>query len=389
MFRPKSIAVATLTLLLSASALAGTTYEVGTCLPHLPVYTTISQAVSSVPSGSTIKVCPGNYPEQVLITQPLTLEGVPGGTSEAVVVVPGGGLTQNVFDNEDNNVYYQIVVQNTTGPVNITNLVVDGTGGTIPETGEDYVVGIYYQNASGSVTSASVRNQTSFGLAVGIYADCGPFTGSLPPTLTIENNVVRGQDGFGISVQKSGFNLNFIFAPTIKANTVDGAQAESIFLNTGGTVQSNTIRSSGVTAGLVLGGAAATVTGNTISAVNWAILTDADGSTITSNTLLGGGVVDVVDLGGGTTILKENKIDAAGQIGVELSRSASIVVQSNTIVNSSTAVDGKCGQNSEAKGATVTRNIITDAAIGVYLPSGNTVTGNTLHATAAASQTCP
>jgi len=368
---------------LSASAFAGTTYAVGTCLPHLPFYTTISQAVSSVPSGSTIKVWPGNYPEQVLITQPLTLEGVPGGSSEAVVVVPGGGLTQYVTDFQTNNAYYQILVQNTTGPVNITNLVVDGTGGTVPSF-PDYVVGIYYQSAGGSVTSSSVRNQTSFGQGVGIYADG---QGS-PPTLTIENNVVRGQDGDGISVQHGFFTS--LFTPTIKANTVDSAQGVSISLNTGGTVQSNTITNTSANAfGLYLTGATATVSGNTISAANWVILTDADGSTITANTLHGGGVVDVVDLGGGTTILKENKIDAAGQIGVELSRSASIVVQSNTIVNSSTAVDGKCGQGSESKGATVTGNIITDATVGVWLPSGNTATPNKFYATATALQTCP
>ncbi len=88
MFRSGFIAIAALVVLVSASAFAGTTYAVGTCLPNLTYYTTISLAVSSVPPGSTIKVCSGSYPEQVLITQPLTLEGVPGASSAAVVVAP-------------------------------------------------------------------------------------------------------------------------------------------------------------------------------------------------------------------------------------------------------------------------------------------------------------
>ena len=60
MFRLRFIAImaATAAVLFSASAFAATKYAVGTCQPHLPSYSTISQAVSSVPSGSTIEVCP-------------------------------------------------------------------------------------------------------------------------------------------------------------------------------------------------------------------------------------------------------------------------------------------------------------------------------------------
>src|SRR5271157_1432615 len=91
------IAIVAATAFLSAPAFAGTKYAVGNCQPHLTSYATISQAVSSVPSGSTIEVCPGNYPEQVLITQPLTLQGVSSaGSDAAAVTVPSGGLVLNV-----------------------------------------------------------------------------------------------------------------------------------------------------------------------------------------------------------------------------------------------------------------------------------------------------
>src|SRR5580693_2006515 len=115
MFRLRLIAIATATVLLSASAFAATKYAVGTCQPHLTSYSTISLAVSSVPPGSTINVCPGNYPEQVLITQPLTLTGFKN-KNTPTVTVPSGGLTQSVTDEFAGNVYYQILVQGTTGP---------------------------------------------------------------------------------------------------------------------------------------------------------------------------------------------------------------------------------------------------------------------------------
>lgn len=56
---------------ISSYAFAGT-YAVGTCT-GFATYPTISQAVSSVPAGSIIEVCPGNYAEQVLITKRLSV----------------------------------------------------------------------------------------------------------------------------------------------------------------------------------------------------------------------------------------------------------------------------------------------------------------------------
>lgn len=50
------------------------TVEVGNCA-GFPQYPTIQQAVSSVPSGATVGVCPGTYPEQVVITRNVTLKG--------------------------------------------------------------------------------------------------------------------------------------------------------------------------------------------------------------------------------------------------------------------------------------------------------------------------
>src|ERR1035438_6959216 len=60
---------------LIASAADAKTVQVGTCEPQMRAYSTITQAVSSVPAGSIVWVCPGTYAEQVTITKPLTLRG--------------------------------------------------------------------------------------------------------------------------------------------------------------------------------------------------------------------------------------------------------------------------------------------------------------------------
>jgi hypothetical protein len=46
-------------LLFGSCSISAATYAVGTCKPTLPSFLSISAAVSSVPAGSTIEVCPG------------------------------------------------------------------------------------------------------------------------------------------------------------------------------------------------------------------------------------------------------------------------------------------------------------------------------------------
>jgi hypothetical protein len=88
------------------------TVAVGTCLTaFVPHFTTIQAAVNAVPPGSTILICPGNYPEQVMITKALTLKGVSSGTLDAPTVVsPVGGMV----DDEDNNDFSDLVTETLT-----------------------------------------------------------------------------------------------------------------------------------------------------------------------------------------------------------------------------------------------------------------------------------
>src|SRR5437899_7923808 len=93
MLRTRVLLLLAIGLLLAASPMLAANYAVGTCKPSLPSFTTISAAVSTVPPGSTVLVCPGTYPEQVTIAQPLTLKGITSGNAgQAVITVPGSGL---------------------------------------------------------------------------------------------------------------------------------------------------------------------------------------------------------------------------------------------------------------------------------------------------------
>src|ERR1700686_3016531 len=119
---------------LLGQSFATTTVVVGpsTCKSTLKHYSTIQSAVSGVSWGTIVMVCPGSYSEQVIVNQPLTLEGITDGTGNAAVItVPGGGLVQNGTSTSFGPVTVQLLVQNTVG-VTIKNLVVDGNGGNCP-----------------------------------------------------------------------------------------------------------------------------------------------------------------------------------------------------------------------------------------------------------------
>jgi pectin methylesterase-like acyl-CoA thioesterase len=64
-----------------ATPVMAKTVVVGNCRPFLQSYLTVTQAIESVPADSTILVCPGDYPEQIVIRQPLTLKGVKDGNA--------------------------------------------------------------------------------------------------------------------------------------------------------------------------------------------------------------------------------------------------------------------------------------------------------------------
>src|SRR5437764_9586066 len=97
-----------------ASGAMAKSVQVGDCLPNIQKYSTISQAVSSVSSGSTVFVCSGTYPEQVMISQPLTLRGVPSGNANnPTITVPPGGLTKTIKDGAGDSVYYQLLAVGT------------------------------------------------------------------------------------------------------------------------------------------------------------------------------------------------------------------------------------------------------------------------------------
>jgi len=145
-------------------------------LPGGPIFVnlgTIQAAVNASPAGSTAFICPGTYPEQVVIAKNFTLTGVSSlgtsggnasGANNPVIISPAAGMATNAFDLYDGSgIAAQIAVltpTTATSPifVFINNIAVNGSNNLISGCGPD-LVGLYYQNASGTINHVAASNQ--------------------------------------------------------------------------------------------------------------------------------------------------------------------------------------------------------------------------------------
>jgi len=189
--------IATLLMLafgLSAPAVAAT-YAVGTCLPKLPSFSTISDAVAGVPAGSTIDVCPGTYNETVTILQPLTLQGITSADSD-LVVISGGSLLD----------FTGAVTVISAAPVNISNIQVQPPGGGAP-------FGIVYTASSGTLNHVSSVG-VGFGADINVVVNDGS-----SQTVAVKDSSLGGNPFDGILAVVGPGTL----AVTVEGNSIVGA----------------------------------------------------------------------------------------------------------------------------------------------------------------------
>jgi hypothetical protein len=319
-------------LAVAVQPLVAGTYYVGSC--RVGSYGTIQAAVSLVPAGSTIDVCPGTYPEQVVISKALTLQGVFSDNAEqAVIAMPSSGLTTTSSIFYDGGIV-AAQVQVTAGPVKITNITVDGTA-TSSNCPTVLYLGIFYSSgSSGTIDEVEARNQNCSGTSgVGIEAENGA---GATESLTIEDSNVNNSsyEGALFYSSQSPATLNV----TIKNNFFDGAEFALVTQGSGGTVSDNVL--SGDYIGLAAVSAANKISSNTSTAAVVGIDVDA-GANISDNTIIGseyGITSGLLEYGAGGTIssnhinnstvdaiylvlsgatIKSNIITQAGNVGIE------------------------------------------------------------------------
>jgi hypothetical protein len=330
-------------VLLAAQSLMASTHYVGSC--KTGAYPTISAAVAAVPAGSTIEVCPGTYHEQVVISQPLTLEAIPTSTTGPVTISDVGVSLVTTTSLYWGTIAPQVEV--TAGPVNITNITVRGTGASTgcPAT----VVGVFYgSGSSGTVKGAEVIDQGCAGDdgSVGIIAENG--AGAMQ-SVTIENSYISGQATAGISVHSNQVPTSSLTG-VVKNNHLTGNPSAYGILSLGnahGSISNNFITTSFTGAGSTgvwAGSCCVPVTGNWIWNQNIGIDIEGTIVSVTSNQIFGSATSGINIAIGGVTV-SHNGITAGngggepGGVGIEFNCNTSVTATGNTVNGPNTGFD--------------------------------------------------
>ena len=367
-----------------AEAPPATTVIVGTCSNQFPQYPTIQQAVNSVPAGSTIYVCPGTYPEQVIISKALNLYGapIPPATGAAVVVAPSTGIVNDGTSlSSGNPIAPQILVKNipSNKQVNISNLTVDGSNSQISDCSVD-LMGIVYQNASGKISNSAVLNEIPAPSLIGCQTGLGIFIqtdgSGGTSAVNVSNTIVQNYAKNGITADEVGSTA------TITGNSVTGVGSTPLVAQNGiqlgfgatGTISGNAVYddvyggdpsvaiSTGV---LIYASPNVTISGNTVGNTQDSIavfsdtnLGDSDGSHITGNKVSTTHLFDGIDMCANGATITGNTVNGSDEAGIHL--------------------DALCTGSST--GHTVQHNVINSGCAGLLLGSaGNTTSANTYY----------
>lgn len=258
--------VLALLLLVSGTVCSATTRRVGQ--PNTGCtnaqYTTITDAVSAASAGDEIEICPALYPEQLIITMPLTLRGVTS-NPDISAYLP--------CCNEANRVLLQprlqdlqglpfesvITVMNTT-EVTLDNLTIDASQNIVSGCGIA-LAGVTFLNASGRLQNSTVQ-----GAQLPNPQSCSTFSGN----------------GFGVVVTSNDSGPHYV---GILNNSIHDYQRDGIEVSNAGVsveIESNNVSGLGPSTGInqfgifLLNGAVGEVEGNIITEGSCGTLSSAD-----------------------------------------------------------------------------------------------------------------
>jgi hypothetical protein len=308
------------------------------------------------------------------------LKGITAGNQgAAIITAPGGGLVQNASSLATGNpIAAQLLVKSPATGVVVTNLTVDGSNNGIADCGLD-PIGIYFQNASGTISHSSVLNEVLGVGLEGCQSGLGIFvqSGGGFSVVNISNNHVENYQKNGITGNEIGTNVTITSNTVIGQGATTGAAENSIQVGFGatGTITKNTVGSDvwapdtiddpgDAAAGiLVYASHGVAITTNNVSNTQFGIAVvsdtnfgDADASTVKSNTVSATHIFDGIDLCSNNNVATMNIVNGSDESGIH--------------------VDDSCGG---AIGNLVTRNTINSACAGILSgpTSGNTTTPNT------------
>jgi nitrous oxidase accessory protein NosD len=175
-------------------------------------FTHIQDAIDAAAPGDHIRICKGTYVEQLTIRKAVDIDADSG-----AVLMPGE-MKQNTTSLFDGAPIAAAILVAEAANVSISGLTVDGVNNGISECAPD-LEGITFQNASGSVRRAAIRN---FRLGVGL-GGCQSGTGLFVQSGSGMISKVEIEDCTIHDFQKNGITANEVGTTAfIRRNVVTG-----------------------------------------------------------------------------------------------------------------------------------------------------------------------
>jgi len=317
-------------------------------------FTHIQDAIDAASPGDHIRICKGTYVEQLTIRKALDIDADSGAVLMPSAMKPN---TTSLFSGAP--IATAILVADATD-VSISGLTVDGVNNGISECAPD-LEGITFQNASGNIVRAAIRN---FKLATGL-GGCQSGTGLFVQSGGGKISKVEIEDCTIHDFQKNGITANEIGTTAfIRRNVVTGigptaAIAQNgiqIGFGAGGAIAKNVVTNNVYSAcsAVTMCAAVATnilvtqsdgveVSGNKAGISQVAIFVNGNGAEVERNETFAANVFDGIRVEGNQAEVRRNRVFNGAEAGI-------FVMGNNNVLED---------------------NVITEAAIGILKETGS------------------
>jgi parallel beta-helix repeat protein len=291
-------------------------------------FSSMQDAINAANPGNVIRVCPGTYREQLSIHKSLSIAA-----DDGAILLPGA-LTANAMGSSGGAVAAAILVRDA-AKVDISGLIVDTTNNGIASCATD-LIGVFFQNSSGSIAHNAVRNTKLVPALNGCQSGSAIVVQSLggeTSNVQISDNSVHDYQKNGITGNEAGMHVVITGNVVTGLGPTNGAAQNGIQIGFGsaGRIAHNTVSGNvyapcvspaecvaNGTGILVFESDEVRVIANTVSDNQVGIFAGGNHGILTDNSVSNSMILAGVDLAGDNNVASNNEITASGQAAVAI-----------------------------------------------------------------------